>query len=95
MMQKLFYPLNTLQEVYTLLYLSGSFDLDIEIATLTTVFNNLLKTHYKESILIGAIKKFYDLMGANKKLFSEFSKNIIEQVNHNKIKICEVPFFNC
>lgn len=94
-MNKLFYPLSSLQEVYTLMYLSGNLDIDIELPTITSVFNSLLKTMYKESILLAAIKKFHDLMSADKNLFATFSKNLKEQVNANKIKICEAPFLNC
>ena len=94
-MNKLFYPLSSLQEVYTLIFLSGNFDIDVEMTSLVTVFNSVLKTQYDLHVLKHAIKKFYDLMGANKNLFSIFTKNLFEKVNEKKITICEAPFFSC
>lgn len=50
-MESLFYPLGSLQEVYCLLYLSQTFDLEIEFESLTSVFNNCLNTSYDSNIL--------------------------------------------
>ena len=94
-MEKTFYPLSSLQEVYTLLYLSGNFDIELEIATLIRIFNAILNTNYDKSTLMLAIKKFYSLMDANEKSFSIFSKKLAETTAENKLIYCEALFSNC
>lgn len=53
-MNNLFYPFGSLQEVYTLLYLSQKFDQVFEMETLAKVFNSSLKTSYNcETLKLG------------------------------------------
>jgi hypothetical protein len=53
-MNSLYFPFGSLQEIYTLLYLTSKFDKNIEIDTLQSVFNEALHTtHNLQTVKLG------------------------------------------
>jgi hypothetical protein len=92
---QLFYPLKSLEQVYTLLYLSSKYHLDVELSSLTLTFNTVMQTQFNEQQLLFTIKKFYSLMATNEDSFFKLTESLEEKISQNKIIICEAPFLNC
>ena len=94
-MNKLFFPLDSFKETFSVLYLVSKFDANTEFDSLTNAFNEVLGCNYKEKQLKIAIDKYFNLMNLNLSIFKNLIKKIDDSACKKKKTICQAPFSNC
>lgn len=83
-MDKLFFPLNSLQETFSVLYLISKLDYHSEFDSITASFNQIFNTNFKENKLKMSIDKYLNIMSMNLYTFHKLTKQIDELISTKK-----------
>ena len=64
-MDILFYPLESLREVNTLLLIASKCKIQFELEFIKNTFNKITNKNYSEATILNSLQKFYNLINHN------------------------------
>ncbi len=93
-MDILFYPLESLREVNTLLLIASKCKIQFELEFIKNTFNKITNKNYSEATMFNSLQKFYYLMNHNDYSMEHLNNTINEEIK-SKPSIIVPPYLNC